>query len=430
MNSGDRVRIVTDEDTFEGILMPRPDLLYEEVLVIKLDTGYNVGISKEKVKSSEVVAVYSASEDSVFEVSENPDLPNVAILSLGGTISSKIDYTTGGVKADYDANDFVAMCPELKDVANIRAARIMQIMSEDVDLPSISKIAEELKPWIEDESISGLVVTLGTDCFHYIISALSFMIKTSKPIVFTAAQRSIDRGSSDAFMNLSCAVRAAVSWDGGELVSCMHESSDDKSCLLIRATKVRKMHTSRRDAFRPINILPYARVTYPALEIETEGFCNEYVKRDENSIEVKSSLCEDVALVYVHPGIRGDVIDYYVENGYKGIVLAATALGHVPTSGASDLLPALERAIKAGVVVGVATQTLYGRTHPFVYTNLRKLSVQLNCAFGEDMLPEVAYMKLAWLLGNFDSSEVVIEKFSENLVGEVNPSLDPESFLY
>jgi len=426
MKQGDYVEIKTAEDVFTGLVIPRPDILNNSIVILKLDSGYNIGISKDKIISSKVI---NKQENKVVKhepLCNDPKLPNVAVVSIGGTISSKIDYSTGGVKADYDASDFLRMCPELQGVANLSANKVMQIMSEDVDLKTISEIAEKLSPYIKDESIDGVVVTLGTDCFHYITSALSFMIKTPKPIVFTASQRSIDRGSTDAFMNLSCSIKVASTWSGAEIVSCMHESSEDNSCLVIRGNKVRKMHTSRRDAFRPINVLPYARVTYPDLEIQEIKSC--LTKRNQNNPEIKSLLSKDCALIHVHPGINPDVINYYVKSGVKGIVLAGTALGHVPTQGDSNLLPVIKDAISKGVLIVIASQTLYGRTHPFVYTNLRKLSIDMGCIFAEDMLPETAYMKLCWVIANYPKN--VREKMIENTSGEINPIIDYDSFLY
>lgn len=421
MKPGDTVLITTKEDSFEGILMPRPDMLKKGVTVIKLENGYNIGIDEAKIVSSKVVSKNTTIQKEAPEIKENKKLPTVSIVSFGGTISSKIDYSSGGVKADYDARDFVAMCPELKSIANIKAKRAMQIMSEDVDLDTISQMAEHLKPFLEDDSIKGIVVTVGTDCLHYISSALTFMLPIlPKPIIITAAQRSIDRGSSDAFMNLSCSVKAASSWDYGAIAVCMHAHSDDDYCNLLPSAKVRKMHTSRRDAFRPINDTPYATISYPELEILD-------LKRAKakDTLVCESKLSEKVGLIHVHPGIKGDIIDYYVSKKYKALVLAATALGHVPTDGASNLLPALEKARAAGVTIIIATQTLYGSTHPFVYANLRKLSIGLDCYFAKDMLPEVAYMKAAWLLGN----KKPLADIEKNLVGEINENISEEHFL-
>lgn len=426
-NPGDTVRITTKEHTYEGVLMPRPAALEPGVVVIKLDNGYNIGIKEDSITKTEIMQEYKPPKKQKIEVKQNPKLPTVAVLSFGGTISSKIDYTTGGVAADYTADDLLEMCPELHDVAQIKTKKIMQIMSEDVDFETLSQMAKELQPWLEDTSINGIVMTIGTDMLHYISAGLTFMLQgLSKPLIITASQRSVDRGSSDAFMNLSCAVAAAAKWDGKEVVVCMHGSSDDTHCILIRGNKVRKMHTSRRDAFRPINILPFAKIHYPSLKIET--IYSEYNKL-AGTLLCKETLSEKVGLVYVYPGMKPSQVEYFVKEKYEGLVVAGTALGHVPTAGASNLLSVLKKALDSGMIVVIATQTLYGRTHPFVYTNLRKLSLQLGCVFAEDLLPETAYMKLAWVLGNY-SKEDAVAKFKENIAGEINPQIDAKSYLY
>jgi len=424
MKPGDVVQIVTKDMTYEGMLLPRPDLLTSDITVIKLDSGYNIGIRNDTIVRSKILTVSTFTTKPAPEIVVNQALPTVAVISTGGTISSSIDYESGGVKAvSYTAGDFIAMCPEVISIANIKARTLMQFMSEDVDLETISQIATALQSYIDDTSIAGIVLTMGTDCLHYISSALSFMIQNApKPIVITAAQRSIDRGSSDAFMNLSCAITVAARWKGRGIVVCMHATSNDDYCNVISGVKVRKMHTSRRDAFRPINAQPLATIRYPSLEISE---ISSVPKSSSKGCKIESTLSPDVAYVHIHPGIKPEIIDFYVSKKYKGIVLAGTALGHVPTAGASNILPALEKAISSGVIVVIATQTLYGRTNPYVYTNLRKLSVSLGCIFAEDMLPETAYMKLAWMIGTGKD----ISEFNTNLVGEITSSIDETSFL-
>ena len=427
MEPGDIVEITTKDQVLEGLVIPRPNILDKDVLVLKLNNGYNIGINTENIISSKVLKKFKSFKANPVEYKKNPALPTVAILSTGGTISSSIDYSSGGVKAvNYTAEDFVAMCPELKRVANLEVESIMQVMSEDIDLRSISEIGDKLKPWLENDSIKGIVLTMGTDTLHYISAGLSFILQgLNKPVIITAAQRSIDRGSSDAFMNLSCAVKAAVSWSGAEVAVCMHGSSDDDYCNLIRASKVRKMHTSKRDAFRPINELPFATISYPDLNISE---INKNYSKGSEVLKINSSLSSKVALISIYPGMDPGIIDYYVQKGYKALVLAGTALGHVPTNGDSNLVPNLEKAREKGIIIVIATQTLYGRTHPFVYTNLRTLSLKLGCLFSEDLIPETAYMKMCWVLANYPDN--VEEKFTQNLVGEISNSIESKSFLY
>ena len=427
-NPGDIVKVITKHDVFEGILMPRPDVLDENFIVIKLGNGYNIGIDKKKIKKIELIKKYSPKKPLKSELKPKKGLPNVTILSTGGTISSKIDYRTGGVYADYTAEDFVAMCPELADIANLKAKKIMSVMSEDMNAKDWILIAKEVEKEL-NSGADGVVVTQGTDTLHFTSAALSFLLKNlSKPVVLTAAQRSIDRGSSDAFMNLVCAVTAAVKFDGAEVMTCMHGTTSDDYCLLIRGTNVRKMHTSKRNAFRPMNELPLAKVfDNGKIDVINKNFR----ERSNSKVKAIDGFEEKVALISVYPGMDPEIVDFYVKKGYKGVVLSATALGHVPTlKKGYEVLTSIKKAIDKKIPVVIASQTLYGRVHPLVYTNLRKLSIQLKCIFVEDMLPEVAYIKLGFVLSQTKDLDKVKELMLTNISGEITEGSDEKTFLY
>ncbi|MFT4310338.1 MAG: Glu-tRNA(Gln) amidotransferase subunit GatD [Candidatus Woesearchaeota archaeon] len=423
MKPGDIVSIQTSTLTYTGTVLPRSSLFDQDIVVLKLENGYNVGIKQSTITSVTQHATYEPQQKKKQDIPHNPNLPTVALLSFGGTISSRLDYITGGVVADYDAQDFLAMCPELKNVANIQATKVAQLMSEDMDSDDWMSMAKTIIPYLNNKDIAGVVITTGTDTLHYIAAALSFMLgEVSKPVVMTASQRSIDRGSSDAFMNLSCAVTTAARWDGAGVVTCLHATTHDNYCQLIAGTKVRKMHTSRRDAFRPINSIPFAHVSNDGVITPLQT----YPKRHDKQCEAATYFEKKTALVFVHPGMDPGIITYYQRNGYKGIVLAATALGHVPTI-KNSLFPAIEQAIQAGVVVVIASQTLYGAVHPYVYANLRLLSMQTGCVFVHDMLPETAYVKLGWLLGQKRSD--IKEQLTQNTSAEITTHITDAMYM-
>lgn len=424
---GDYVKIMLADEELQGLLIPRPDLLDPSFIVLKLDTGYNIGIDKKKIKKIGILKPYKEAPKKKTLLAQNPKLPNISILSTGGTISSRVDYKTGGVYADYTAEDFVEMCPELKKIANLKTVQISNMMSEDMDYKDWQNIANLAAKELEDNDIEGVIITQGTDTLHYTAAALSFMLKDlKKPVILTAAQRSIDRGSSDAFMNLICSAHAAASSDIPAVMTCMHATSSDDYCFLIKGTKVRKMHTSKRDAFRPVNDLPLAKVS-PDGKIEK---IISYPKKDDKRFSVDTAFEDKIALIHVHPGMDPGIIDYYLDKGIRGIVLAATALGHVPTNSDLNILDQLEKAQKKGVPVIIASQTLYGRVHPYVYTNLRKLSVEKGCIFVEDMLPETAYIKLGWVLAHAKDNDEVRNMMTSSLVGEIRERISPKSYLY
>ncbi|MBR9690529.1 Glu-tRNA(Gln) amidotransferase subunit GatD [Candidatus Woesearchaeota archaeon] len=427
--AGDMVKVVTKDEMVEGIVLPRPDILEGDFLVVKLDSGYNIGIDQKKIKKIEVLKKAKATKEKKIKLKHNPKLPKVSFLSYGGTISSKVDYDSGGVSADLTAEDFVSMAPELEEIANLKAKKEMSVMSEDMNFGHWAKMASDVAREL-NSGADGVVVTQGTDTLHYTTTALSFFLKNlKKPVIVTASQRSIDRGSSDAFINLICAVRAAGHLKGAGVFSCLHGSSNDDYCILIRGTKVRKMHTSRRDAFRPINELPIAKV-YPDKK-DIDVLNKNFEKRGKGKVIAQSKYEENIAMIFIHPAMDPGVIDYYIKRGVKGIVLMATALGHVPTQFKKySLLPNLKKAKDKKIPIIIATQTIYGRVHPLVYTNLRKLSIELGAIYAEDMLCETAFVKLGWVLGQTKDYSKIKELMLTNFAGEINENIDDKSFLY
>ncbi len=411
---GDKVKIFLKDEVIEGMYLEKPQLLKQDTIIIKLSNGYNIGIDKDKITSMKVIEEYLIHKKNKKELTFNKKLPTIAILSTGGTISSKVDYNTGGVVADYTAEDFVEMCPELQELANIKAKKIMGIMTEDVSYDDISVMAQEVAKELED--VDGVVLTMGTDTLSYISAALSFALELNKPVIITAAQKSIDRGSSDAFFNLISSVNAAANWNGAEVAVCMHGSSNDEYCNLIKGTKVRKMHSSRRDAFRSINTKEIAKI-YGKGEIKLIN--NDFKKRNKDKIQVLNKFEKKIGLFYIYPNIDPSLLDSYKD--YKGLILIGTGLGHVPQS----IYDKIKMLIENGVFVAMTTQCLYGKVSGTVYSALRKLSVGLGVVYLEDMLAETALMKLSWMFGQ----KLDIKEITKNIKGEMNERLEFDDFL-
>ncbi len=404
---GDTISIESKETKLEGELMPSTEAGDMNMIVIKLENGYNVGIAYDK--SISIKKLSHETNKIKFqraEVKNRPGLPKVTLLYTGGTIGSKIDYKTGGVYMLIEPAELLFEVPELSEIANIEVKHLFSTASEDMSHVEWAKIASEAAAALNSGS-RGVVITMGTDTMHYTAAALAFMLHDlNGPVVVTGAQRSSDRGSSDAFFNLTCAVQIAARSDVAEVGICMHATSSDDRCMFIRGTRARKMHTSRRDAFRPINDRPIAYVDRK-LEIKYNNDYNKMVPEIDEKVTAETKFDGKVALIKSYPGSDPEVIDFYINKGYRGIIVEGTGLGHVPASTEhTDLLwlGHLERAAKKGVIVGMTSQCLYGRVNRNVYRNLRLVS-NLGVVYCEDMLPETAFVKLGWLLGNFNADE-------------------------
>jgi glutamyl-tRNA(Gln) amidotransferase subunit D len=272
--------------------------------------------------------------------------------------------------------------------------------------------------------VKGIVITMGTDTMHYTASALSFMLNPlSVPIVITGAQRSGDRGSTDGSTNLLASVITAKRWNGGESVICMHANMDDEYNFILRGNKARKMHTERRDAFRPINIKPLGKV-YLDGRIEKT---NEFRERSTET-RIDTKLDEKVAILMSYPSFDGKIIDYYISRGIHGLVIAATGFGNLPIIN-KDLIKSLKHADEKGIPIVITSQTIYGRTNRFVYQTSREMSKFQNIIYVDDMTTEAAFAKLMFVLGHKKKLQDISEMMRTSLAGELSQRNEIDEFL-
>lgn len=426
ISSMDRVQVQKGEEEYKGILMPNTVMSDPDSLTIKLDNGYNVGIEyTDQTKVNKLESIERKEKE--LEIDQDESNPPISILSTGGTISSKIDYETGGVNPALTSEEIIADVPEVTDHAYIRNyEQVAQLPSEDMD-PSIWKeIAEAVEKELNNGS-KGVVITHGTDTMHYTSAALSFMLEElSKPVVLTGSQRSIDRGSTDAAMNLICSSIAAAQSNIGEVGIVMHGTMNDDYCNYIRGTNAIKMHTSRRDAFRPVNDLPIANIK-PNGEIKE---VQDHKKYKDKETKVKAGFEEKVAILKTYPGSDPSLIEHYENKGYKGYVLEGTGLGHVPTQAKKSWIPKIKEITDIDKPVVGTSQCTYGRVNSNVYSNLRELYHEAGAVSGENMTTETAYVKLGWLLATEKNKEKIENKMQKNLRGEINERSVPNTFLY
>lgn len=437
---GERIRLETTTNTLEGFLLPRTTAGDVDCVVIKLDSGYNVGIDVAKIKSVSKLGPRRKFGGVPSLKLKKSKLPPVSFIATGGTIGTHVDYLTGGVYMCRSPEEVLVMAPEIQDIVSLRTLRPFATASEDMQPAHWQELARTVAK--ELNKSEGAIITHGTDYLHFTSAALSFMLRDlTKPVALVGAQRSPDRGSFDGSMNLVCAAHFATS-DIAEVAIVMHGSMSDDYCLINRGTKVRKMHTSARNAFRSINSLPIGKI-WPDGKLEARN----YRPRSDGKVKADTKFESKVALVKTYVGSDPAIIDWYVDRGYRGIVLEASALGHLPTgesgvkAGSFDKklswIPHVRYATENDVPVVVASTCLYGRVNGFVYRNLRLVreagawygrKSETGVA-GHDMLPEVAYIKLGWVLGHTKDLEKAREMMFTNYSGELNDRIDPRSFL-
>lgn len=418
---GDTVKVTKPGIEHEGMLLEKPDYSNKNTIILKLNSGYNIGID---IKDAKIEKISSGEKPKIeldpVDKQISKDKDNLSILSTGGTVASVIDYKTGAVHPAFTADDLLRATPELVDYANINAKAIFNILSENMTPQYWKETAEAIYNEINNGA-DGIIIAHGTDTMHYTASALSFMIDTPVPIVLTGAQRSSDRPSSDAFTNLMASVVAAKS-DIAEVTICMHSTEDDPTCDLHRGTRARKMHTSRRDTFTSINMTPLAKIENNKLTINDKDIT--ITKRNQTKLALNNELAEKVALIKMYPGIDPEIIDIYTDKGYDGIVIEGTGLGHC----SDEVIDKISRATNENIPVVMTSQCLFGRTNMNVYSSGRRL-LQENVIPVNDMLPETAYTKLLWAAGQTENIDEITKIMQTNLKGEMNTTLSQNYFI-
>ncbi len=406
MNPGDRIRVNRTDTTYEGVLLPSTTA---EELVVKLDGGYNVGVDRaeaavEVIETDTYDIGESDGTDGASEITFDDELPTVALISTGGTIASTVDYRTGAVTAQFDAEDVLRAVPELAGRANYRGRVVANILSENMTPTVWQELAAAVRDEIE-RGADGVVVMHGTDTMQYTAAALSFMLNPDVPIVFTGSQRSADRPSSDNVMNAVCAVEAATA-DHSEVLVCMHETESDDACALHRGTRVRKNHTSRRDAFETVGAKPLGRVEWKTGDV---SFRRSVAPRGEGTNELVSDLDTSVELIKFVPGTDPSILD--IADDASGLILEGTGLGHVNT----EWIDGLRALIDDGTTVVMTSQCLEGRVCDRVYDTGRDL-LEAGVVEAGDTLPATAYVKLMWAIEN---TEDPADSMRRSLAGEL-----------
>jgi len=406
------VEVHTTRGDFKGIILPRSETADNRHIVLKLRNGYNIGLAVDTITGMRQTGYKKAN----YKIPEkqfpyDPKKPNVKLFGTGGTIASRLDYRTGAVIPAFSPGELYGSVPELADICNLETEKLYGVFSENMGPEQWIGTAKAIGREIE-KGINGIVIGHGTDTMHHTAAILSFMVQNSPvPIVMVGSQRSSDRPSSDAAINLINATKTAAESDIAEVMVCMFGPTSDQYDLLHRGTRVRKMHSSYRSTFRTIGDIPLAMVSRDWIIPLRSDYKR---RRSDKNVTINTAFEEMVSIVYYYPNMRPDIIEALIDNNYKGIIIAGTGLGHVN----KPLYPALKKAHEKGIAMYMTVQTLWGYVQMYVYDTGRDI-MELGVIPAANMLPEVAYVKLGWALGQTTDLEKVKEIMLTPIAGEI-----------
>jgi len=416
------VKIATSRGEYTGIILPRSETADPLHIVLKLRSGYNIGILAESVRAVDI----QGRKEAHYKIPEkefpyDPKKPKVKLLGTGGTIASRLDYRTGAVIPAFSPGELYGSVPELADICNLETEKLYGVFSENMGPEQWRGTAEAIGREIA-RGVQGIVIGHGTDTMHHTAAILSFMIQNSPvPIVMVGSQRSSDRPSSDAALNLMHSVKTAAESDIAEVLVCMFGPTSDLYGLLHRGTRVRKMHSSYRSTFRTIGDIPIAMVSRETITPLRQDYRR---RRADTEVRINTAFEEKVSIVYYYPNMKPDIIDSLIDNGYRGIIIAGTGLGHVN----KPLYPALKRARDKNIAVYMTVQTLWGYVQMYVYDTGRDM-MELGVVPAANMLPEVAYVKLGWTLGQTADLDEVKRMMLTPIAGEITEREPSNGYL-
>ena len=416
------VEIKTHKGTYAGIILPRSETADPDHIVLKLRSGYNIGIAARTIEVMKSIG----RKEAHYKIPEkkfpyDPAKPRVKLFGTGGTIASRLDYRTGAVIPAFSPGELYGSVPELADICNLETEKLYGVFSENMGPEQWKGTAEAIGKEIQ-KGVKGVVIGHGTDTMHHTAAILSFMVQNSPvPIVMVGSQRSSDRPSSDAALNLMHSVKTAAESDMAEVMVCMFGPTSDAYGLLHRGTRVREMHSSYRSTFRTIGDIPIGMVSRDKITPLRQDYKR---RREDKNVIINTAFEEMVGIVYYYPNMRPDIIDSLIDNHYKGIIIAGTGLGHVN----KPLYPALKRAKEKNIAVYMTVQTLWGYVQMYVYDTGRDM-MELGVVPTANMLPEVAYMKLGWALGQTGNLEEVQKIMLTSINGEITEREPSNGYL-
>jgi glutamyl-tRNA(Gln) amidotransferase subunit D len=440
---GDEVKIVTNNAEFFGIILPRYETFSDKYIVLKLKSGYNIGIeieniieiinknknidqlSKKPVAKSDPSDNVRANDDNnshnLFDkMNSSKLLPKILLISTGGTIASKIDYRTGGVTSLLTASELYSAFPELSDYGYIYPEFLFNEYSENMNPHHWSALADRISFAINNEHYDGIIVSHGTDTMHYTSSALSFALQNIPiPVLLVGSQRSSDRPSSDAFSNLVGAIRFIKDARYSGIFVCMHHNTSDEVIACHLGTRVRKNHTSKRDAFKSLNGMPFALIENSDIKYN-KLLHNGRTERANISknFTSRTAFSDKVFLLKFYPGFSSSFLDNFLQMDYKVIILEGTGLGHV----SKDCFPILKKLIDSGIFVFMTSQCIFGTVQMTVYDTGRDL-LGLGIISLSNMSSETAVVKAMWALGNNTGAEDFVRIMKTDYSNEISNML-------
>lgn len=246
----------------------------------------------------------------------------------------------------------------------------------------------------------GFVVIHGTNTMSFTGAALSFALQNlSKPVVLTGSLLPIDDIGSDARMNLTYAIEAAL-LDLAEVCIAVGPR-------VLRATRAKKVDQSMFETFESPKCRPLAE-----FNVSTQLAAHRVVRR-KRSLVARPSFDTSIVCMTLHPGMLIASFDAILRTNPHGIVLRAYGQGMVP----EEFFPWMRAVTDREIPIVITSQLLRGSID---FSRFRKqlFLEDIGVVSAGDMTHDCAVVKLMWVLAQERSLRGVKELMEKNLVNE------------
>jgi len=331
--------------------------------------------------------------------------PKVLVIGTGGAISAK-PVKGKWVYGEIPIQELISTTKRISEHFDVTATNVFRMDSSDMKPENWLTLANTI--YYKMNEYDGIVVTIGTDTLAYAATAISFLIQNNNiPIVFTGSKIDSTQLKSDARINLRDAITVAGLSDIAETVIVFNGR-------IMRANRAKKVNASEIGAFRSFENPELGKIEQ---FIHLKG---EYRKRSKSKPALYNKLENLVATIKIYPGFDGNRVRSLVDYPVKGLVLEGFGLGNIPLLD-NELKEGIKYANKKNVPIVIASNCELGEYWQYIYeaeigTRLKGMKVIPVY----DMLPETAYVKLMWVLGQAQDFEEIKKMMQRPYCGEVS----------
>lgn len=323
----------------------------------------------------------------------------VVVIFTGGTIAMRVDPVLHAAIPALNSDEIISSIANIKRLADLEVINFSNLPSPHITPNIMMEIAHVVKQNIIREDVTGVVVTHGTDTLEETAYLLDLLIHNEKPIVVVGAMRNHSELGYDGASNLSAAICTAISDRAKNKGVLVVMNNEVNAASQVTKTNTLSLDTFKSPEFGSLGIVDNDEVI----------FYRDIIKRqliDTEKIENK------VALIKTAPGMESDILDFYINSNYKGIVIEALGRGNVPPK----MMPGIEKAIQNNIPVVMVSRCNTGRVlDTYGYEGGGMQLRNAGVIFGGNLPGQKARIRLMLILGRTNDMKEVKDLFESNL---------------